>query len=69
MKALGVLLAEIGIVLFVGGAIFYALWNSVMPDAFNLPRLTYMQAMTLWVMIQFSVIGSAFHKIDRRQSK
>jgi len=62
MKALGMLLAVVGLVLFVGGAIFYALWNSVMPDAFNLPRLTYMQAMTLWVMIQFAVNGSTFKR-------
>ena len=63
-------LAIVGIAVFiaVGGTIVQHLWNWLMPTLFNLPLLTFWQAMGLLALsrILFGGRGWGFHRMGQR---
>lgn len=64
-RALGFLIINLLIFLVVMlafGALFMLLWNSVMPDVFNLPEINIFQSVLLLLLINVALISLVLNK-------
>lgn len=62
MKIAGVVLAILFLLALVPACMMW-LWNGVVPDVFSLPRISYWQALMLYMLAAFFTSGAkAFYK-------
>ena len=66
---IAVTLTVIGMLIMAVSVVVEVLWDSIMPDIFGLPEITYWQAVRLLVLAYLLISGGSLVTTTRRESE